>query len=64
MNVPSFIGLSAALLLTWLGATYFHEIPHGRYPKQGPLTSTSPVTESGETPENLLANISDNKESN
>jgi hypothetical protein len=34
MNIRSFVGASSALLLTWLGATYLHEIPPERYPKQ------------------------------
>jgi hypothetical protein len=34
MNIRSFVGASSALLLAWLGATYFHEIPPERYPKQ------------------------------
>lgn len=64
MNVPSFIGLSAALLLTWLGATYFHEIPHERYPKQERLNSAANEQESLQTPETLLVNISEKEESN
>jgi hypothetical protein len=41
MNIRSFVGASSALLLAWLGATYLHEIPPERYPKQGrkPVTS-------------------------
>ncbi len=34
MNVSSFISISSAVLLTWLGVTYFHQVPHDRYPKQ------------------------------
>jgi hypothetical protein len=38
MNVSSFIGISSALLLTWLGVTYFHQVPHDRYPNQNRLS--------------------------
>lgn len=41
MNVTFFIGMSAAVLLAWLGVTYVREIPHERYPKQGSLNSAS-----------------------
>lgn len=41
MNIRSFVGGSSALLLAWLGATYFHEIPPDRYPKQGRATVTT-----------------------
>lgn len=34
MNIRSFIGASSALLLAWLGATYFREVPTDRYPKR------------------------------
>lgn len=39
MSIRNFIGASSALLLAWLGATYFHEIPSERYPKQGKLST-------------------------
>ncbi|MBG7608230.1 MAG: hypothetical protein IZT59_09420 [Verrucomicrobia bacterium] len=39
MSIRNFIGVSSALLLAWLGATYFHEIPAERYPKQGKFSS-------------------------
>ena len=35
MSIRNFIGASSALLLAWLGATYFHKIPTERYPSQG-----------------------------
>jgi len=31
MNIRSFVGASSAVLLAWLGATYFHELPPERY---------------------------------
>jgi hypothetical protein len=34
MNIRSFVGASSAVLLAWLGATFFHEVPPERYPKQ------------------------------
>jgi hypothetical protein len=39
MNVSYFIGISSAVLLTWLGVTFFHQIPHDRHPKQRPFSS-------------------------
>jgi hypothetical protein len=46
MNISRFVGGSSAILLAWLGATYLHEVPPERYPKQdrtlGP-TAQSPV---------------------
>lgn len=39
MNVSSFIGISSAVLLTWLGVTYFHQVPHESYPKQNRQTA-------------------------
>jgi hypothetical protein len=33
MNIRNFVGASSAILLAWLGATYFHEVPPERYPK-------------------------------
>lgn len=42
MNIQSFIGVSSAILLAWLGATYLHKVPTESYPKQG--RSSSPIT--------------------
>jgi len=39
MSIRNFIGASSALLLAWLGATYFHKVPAERYPKQDRLSS-------------------------
>ena len=42
MNIRSFIGLSAAILLAWLGVTYFHEVPTERYRLHS--RSSTPIT--------------------
>jgi hypothetical protein len=34
MNVSSFIGISSAVLLAWLGVTFFHQVSKDPYPKQ------------------------------
>lgn len=39
MSIRNFIGASSAVLLAWLGATYFHKVPTERYPTQGKLSS-------------------------
>lgn len=39
MNVSRFIGLSSAVLLTWLGFTFFHEVPQERRSKQERFSS-------------------------
>lgn len=31
MNIRNFVGASSAVLLAWLSATYFHEVPPERY---------------------------------
>lgn len=33
INIRKFVGASSAVLLAWLGVTYFHEVPPERYPK-------------------------------
>ena len=48
MNIRSFVGVSSAVLLAWLGATYFHEVPPERYPKQGRTLSSSEKTPADE----------------
>jgi hypothetical protein len=49
MNIRSFVGTSSAVLLLWLGATYFHEVPPERYPKLdrtlGPSAATSEASD-------------------
>jgi hypothetical protein len=42
MKIQSFIGVSSAMLIAWLGATYLHKVPTERYRQQG--RSSSPVT--------------------
>lgn len=44
MNIRSFVGASSSLLLAWLGATYFHEIPPERYPNQDRTTASTEKT--------------------
>jgi hypothetical protein len=39
MNVSRFIGLFSAVLLTWLGFTFFHEVPQERRSKQERFSS-------------------------
>lgn len=47
MSIRNFIGASSTVLLAWLGATYFHEVPAERYPKQGkPVSALSLETDS------------------
>jgi hypothetical protein len=48
MNISSFVGASSALLLAWLGATYFHEIPPERYPKQDRTSASAEKTPADE----------------
>jgi len=43
MSIRNFIGASSALLLAWLGTTYFHKVPAERYPKQGKPSSALSV---------------------
>jgi len=57
MSIRNFIGTSSALLLAWLGATYFHKIPTERYPTQGKLSasvSAKPI----QVPEKIVASAS------
>jgi hypothetical protein len=42
MNIHSFIGLSSAILLAWLGVTYLHKVPTERYRQQS--RSSTPIT--------------------
>lgn len=58
MNVRNFIGASSAVLLAWLGATYLHEVPSERYPKQERLSSTAPVEMETENDEMIASNDS------
>ena len=42
MKIRNFIGLSSAILLGWLGATYLHKVPTERYRQQN--RSSTPIT--------------------
>jgi CBS-domain-containing membrane protein len=48
MNIRSFVGASSSVLLAWLGATYFHEVPPERYPKQGHTSASTSQAEADE----------------
>jgi hypothetical protein len=54
MKVRNFIGASSAILLTWLGATYFHKVPSERYPKQNRPSSVETVSAESE-PDEMIA---------
>ncbi len=58
MNVRNFIGASSAILLAWLGATYLHEVPSERYPKQDRLSSSDPVDAASDNDEIIASNES------
>lgn len=50
MNIRSFVGASSAVLLAWLGATFFHKVPPERYPKQDRIpVSASNEDEAGDS---------------
>jgi hypothetical protein len=52
MNVSHFIGFSSAVLLTWLGFTFFHQMPrepHSKPDRFSPETVESPVLENTPT---------------
>jgi hypothetical protein len=55
MNIRSFVGASSALLLAWLGATYFHEIPPERYPKQDRTSASTVETPADERIADLVS---------
>lgn len=48
MNIRSFVGASSAVLLAWLGATYFHEVPPERYPKQDRISVSASKEDAAE----------------
>ncbi len=58
MNVSSFIGISSAVLLTWLGVTYFHQVPHDRYPKQNRQSASKTVVAPEENEEKIPVTVS------
>jgi len=55
MNIRSFVGASSALLLAWLGATYLHEIPPERYPKQDRTSASNVETPADERIADLVS---------
>lgn len=56
MNIRSFVGASSAVLLAWLGATYFHKVPPERYQLDRTLGPTAAKPKlSGESTADLAA---------
>ncbi|MDP4625097.1 MAG: hypothetical protein NWT08_08155 [Akkermansiaceae bacterium] len=50
MSIRQFIGASSTLLLVWLGVTFFHEVPVGRYqPKEAKTADLGEDAKKGET---------------
>jgi hypothetical protein len=47
MNTRFFVGGSSLILATWLGATFFNEVPAQRYPKLN--TKTVKIDETNKT---------------
>lgn len=60
MNIRSFIGVSSAILIAWLGATYLHEVPTERYRQAA--DSSSPI--SGKTDDASLEMVAENESEN
>ncbi|MES2981341.1 MAG: hypothetical protein V4727_03425 [Verrucomicrobiota bacterium] len=58
MNVSYFIGISSALLLTWLGVTYFHQVPHESYPKQKRLSRDTAISIPSKDTETIPTTVS------
>jgi hypothetical protein len=56
MNIRSFIGASSALLLAWLGATYFRKVPTERYLKPEVLLADA-STQIEAAPTKLMADL-------
>ncbi|MFD2257317.1 hypothetical protein ACFSSA_11580 [Luteolibacter algae] len=54
MSIRHFIGASSAVLLAWLGATYFHKVPAERYPQQ---KRTSAKLEVGISSKEIVATV-------
>jgi hypothetical protein len=61
MNVSYFIGISSAVLLTWLGVTFFQQIPQDRHPKQGRLSSETLKIFPVENKETITTTVSVNE---
>jgi len=60
MKIRNFIGVSSAILLAWLGATYLHKVPTDNYRQQE--RSSSPLT--GKTVDTAGEMIAVNKPEN
>lgn len=58
MNVSYFIGISSAVLLTWLGVTYFNQVPHERYPKQNRISRDTAISTPAEDAETIPTTVS------
>lgn len=39
MKIPQFVSGSSVVLVTWLGATFFNDVPAQRYPKLDKTTA-------------------------
>lgn len=57
MNVSYFIGISSAVLLTWLGVTYFQQVPHESYPKQNRQTTSAVEVKPETTKEPITVSV-------
>ena len=44
MNIRKFVSGSSVILATWLGATFFNEVPAQRYPKLDKTSASTPLT--------------------
>jgi hypothetical protein len=56
MNVSRFIGASSAILLAWLGVTFFHQVPFERYPNQNRPSTESASLQSNPDSELIAKN--------
>ena len=50
MNTQRFVSGSSILLVAWLGATFFNEVPSQRYPKLDKSPATAALGVKGEGP--------------
>lgn len=50
MNTQRFVSGSSILLVAWLGATFFNEVPSQRYPKLDKSPATAALEVKGEGP--------------
>jgi hypothetical protein len=54
MNIRSFVGATSAVLLAWLGVTYFYDVPPERYQLD---RAHSPTAAKSQTSEKAVANL-------